>query len=301
MRCMTLAAELSLNDVISNVKAKPPTHTSQAKAIQRLPNLAPAPPQPQQPQTARPRAARASSSRKYATNHALVGVNHQAKSKFIETHFDRAEWLDGTTFEADDINIDLGSRTNNYFSSYHFGNLPSSSGIKANHYPAVAQQSQLHNYYAKNNWAMMTANDRHGVDSMTKAWADTLKKARQLDLPDWIRPTELQVFVPHLDMLDCISWPYFQDYVIQHPEMQHGELQWLAACTSGVQVEWDGAIEDALCIDGPTGRRRFTAEAETTIRDLQKWSLAASYRAFMPGIDGQIPIRTAEDTGVKLV
>jgi hypothetical protein len=63
-------------------------------------------------------------------------------------------------------------------------------------------------------------------------------------------------------MLDCISWPYFRDYVIQHPEMQHGELQWLAACTSGVQVNWRGTIEDALCVDGPTGRKRFTAEAE---------------------------------------
>jgi len=83
--------------------------------------------------------------------------------------------------------------------------------------------------------------------------------------------------------------------------MQHGELQWLAACTSGVQVNWRGTIEEALCVDGPTGRRRFTAEAEATIRDLQEWSLAASYRAFMPGIDGQIPIRTAEDAGVKQV
>jgi len=83
-------------------------------------------------------------------------------------------------------------------------------------------------------------------------------------------------------------------------------------------VNWRGTIEEALCVDGPTGRRRFTAEAEVrslklcllclvtdilqaTIRDLQEWSLAASYRAFMPGIDGQIPIRTAEDAGVKQV
>ncbi|KAF4443919.1 Conidial development fluffy [Fusarium acutatum] len=287
----------------------------------------------------------------------LVGVNHQAKSKFIETLFNRAEWLDGTTFEADDMNIDLGSRTKSYFSSYHFGNLPFSSGIKANHYPAVAQQSQLQNYYSKHNWAMMTANDGHGVDSVTKAWADTLKKARQLvtegakpdvltgtfpcvaalfdkeeyeaapmkskwavqfiysarrqdysftsmaatyaDPPDWIRPTELQAFVPHIDVLDCISWLYLRDYVIQHPEMKHGELQWLAACTSGVQVNWRGTIEEALCVDSLTGRKRFTAEAEATIRDLQKWSLAASYRAFMPGMDGQIPIGTAEGAGLK--
>ncbi|KAF4340016.1 conidial development fluffy [Fusarium beomiforme] len=316
-----------------------------------------------------------SRSRAVVVSQRLVGVNDQAKSKFIENLFDRGEWLDGTVFEADEMNIDLGTRTQSYF-SYNFGNLPFSSGIKANHYPAVAQQSQLQIYYAKNNWAMMTANDGHGVDSVTKAWADTLKKARQLVsdgakpddltgtfpyvaalfdegeyeaapmiskwavrfiysarrqdyaftsmaavwvvwavmrwqinptpqtyayLPEWIRPTELQVFVPHIDMLDCISWPYFRDYVIQHPEMQHGELQWLAACTSGVQVKWPGTIEDALCIDGPTGRKRFTAEAEETIRDLQKWSLAASYRAFMPGIDGNIVIRTAENSGVKPV
>ena len=83
-------------------------------------------------------------------------------------------------------------------------------------------------------------------------------------MPDWIRPTELQVFVPHIDMLDCISWPYFRDYIIQHPEMQHGELQWLAACTSGVQVQWDGTIEEAICVDGATGRKRFTPEAEVS-------------------------------------
>ncbi|KAM0548165.1 hypothetical protein ACHAPJ_009963 [Fusarium lateritium] len=302
----------------------------------------------------------------------LTGVNHQAKSKFIETLFDRGEWLDGTIFEADAMpGIDLGSRTKSYF-SYNFGNLPFSSGIKANHYPAVAQQGQLQNYYAKHNWSMMTANDGHGVDSVTKAWADTLQKARQLvteganpddltgtfpsvaalfdkaeyetapmiskwavqfiysarrqdysftsmaavwvvwvvmrwqinptpetyaDMPDWIRPTELQVFVPHIDMLDCISWPYFRDYIIQHPEMQHGELQWLAACTSGVQVHWHGTIEEALCIDETTKRKRFTEEAQTAVRDIWNWSLASSYRAFMPGIDGNIPIRTVEDAG----
>lgn len=35
------------------------------------------------------------------------------------------------------------------------------------------------------------------------------------------------------------------------------------------------------------------------MKDLRNWSLAASYRAFMPGIDGNIPIRTVEDAGVS--
>ncbi|KAM0207699.1 hypothetical protein ACHAPQ_006589 [Fusarium lateritium] len=310
-----------------------------------------------------------SKSRAVVVSERIVGANNQAKSKFIETLFDRTEWLDGTIFEADGMPTDLGSRTQSYF-SYNFGNLPFSSGIKANHYPAVAQQGQLQNYYAKHNWAMMTANDGHGVDSVTKAWADTLQKARQMvaeganpddltgtfpsvaalfdkneyenapmiskwavqfiysarrqdyaftsmaavwvvwivmrwqinptpetyaEMPDWIRPTELQVFVPHIDMLDCISWPFFRDYIIQRPEMQHGELQWLAACTSGVQAYWRGTIEEALCVDETTGRRRFTPEAEEAVRDLKNWSLASSYRVFMPGIDGNIPIRTVEN------
>jgi hypothetical protein len=109
----------------------------------------------------------------------IVGANNQAKSKFIEILFDRTEWLDGTIFEADDAPIDIGSRTRSY-SSYNFGNLPFSSGIKANHYPAVAQQGQLQNYYTKHKWAMMTATDGHGIDSVTKVWADTLREARQM-------------------------------------------------------------------------------------------------------------------------
>lgn len=131
-------------------------------------------------------------------------------------------------------------------------------------------------------------------------------------MPDWIRPTELQVFVPHIDMIDCIIWPYHRDYVIQRPEMQHGGLQWLAACTAGVKTCWAGTIEDALCVDEATGKRRLNAKAEVcsleyltrnktdqgqaTLRDLNNWSLAASYRVFMPGIDGNIPIRTMEDS-----
>lgn len=81
-------------------------------------------------------------------------------------------------------------------------------------------------------------------------------------MPDWIRPTELQVFVPHIDILDCITWPYFRDYIIQRPEMQHGGLQWLAACSAGVKVTWAGTVEDALCIDEATGKRRLNEEAE---------------------------------------
>ncbi|KAM0425663.1 hypothetical protein ACHAPT_009195 [Fusarium lateritium] len=298
----------------------------------------------------------------------FLGSSGKAQNEFIETLFDRTEWVEGLTIPTEAIPIDLKTRTQSYFSS-NFGNLPFSSGIKANHYPSAAQRNQLQNYYAKHNWAMMTANDGHGVASVTKAWADTLKNARQLiakgvnpdeltgsfptvaalfdkkeyeaapmiskwavqfiysarhqdysftsmaavwvvwvvmrwminptpdtysvsvfhnstgdshldlwlyqkvegigllanitqAMPDWIRPTELQVFVPHIDMIDCITWPYFRDYVIQHPEMQHGGLQWLAACTAGVKVSWPGSVEDALCVDEATGRRKLNAEAE---------------------------------------
>ncbi|KAM6532496.1 hypothetical protein FSOLCH5_001919 [Fusarium solani] len=283
----------------------------------------------------------------------LLGSSGEAQNKFIETLFDRTEWVQGVTIPTEAVPIDLKARTQCYFSS-NFGNLPFSSGIKANHYPPEAQRGQLQNYYAKHNWAMMTANDGHGMASVTKAWADTMNKARQLiasgvkpdeltgpfptvaalfdkreydtapmiskwavqfiyssqhedysftsmasvwiAMPDWIRPTELQVFVPHIDMIDCIIWPYFRDYVIQRPEMQHGGLQWLAACTAGVKASWAGTVDDALCVDEATGKRKLNAEAEATLRDLNNWSLAASYRAFMPGIDGNIPIRTMEDS-----
>ncbi|KAJ3523718.1 hypothetical protein NM208_g12342 [Fusarium decemcellulare] len=304
----------------------------------------------------------------------LLGTNRESQSKFIETLFDRTEWVDGGAFTFDPEHPDLGSRTWSYVSST-FGNLPFSSGIKANHYPEVAQRGQLQNYYAEHNWAMMTANDGHGVASVTKAWADTLKHAKQLivegvspekligtfpsvaalfdkdeyerasmigkwavrfiysarrkdysftsmaavwvawitmrwmvhptpetyaDLPEWLRPTELQVFVPHIDMLDCISWPFFRDYYIQHPERQRGDLQWLAACTSGVRVFWEGTIEEALCVDEATGTRIFTPKAEAIVRDLRNWSLAASYRAFLPGIDGGPRSIEVRDTGEVL-
>jgi hypothetical protein len=64
----------------------------------------------------------------------------------------------------------------------------------------VAQQGQLQNYYAKHNWSMMTANDGHGVDSVTKAWADTLKKARQL-VTEGANPDDLTGMFPSVAAL----------------------------------------------------------------------------------------------------
>lgn len=117
------------------------------------------------------------------------------------------------------MNIDLGSRTKSYF-SYHFGNLPFSSGIKANHYPAVAQQSQLQNYCAKHNWAMMTANDGHGVDSVTKAWADTLKKARQL-VTEGAKPDDLTGTFP------CVAALFDKDEYESAPMISKWAVQFI--------------------------------------------------------------------------
>ncbi|KAF4977197.1 hypothetical protein FZEAL_6225 [Fusarium zealandicum] len=299
----------------------------------------------------------------------FFSAESRAHSKFIETLFDKEEWLGEATPEAQPVRIELGARTRSHLSS-RFGNLPFSSGIKANHYPPPAQQGQLQNYYARHKWAMMTANDGYGVKSVTTVWADTVQEGRRLiaegvppeeligtfpavgalldekeyesapmvskwavrfiyscthrdyfftslaavwvvwnmmrwminptpetyaALPEWLRPTQLQVFVPHIDMLDCVVWPYFRDYYIQHPEMQHGDLRWVEASASGIRTRWEKSIEEALYVDEATGKQRLTAEAEARIRDLNNWSLAASYRAFMPGIDGKIPIRTVED------
>lgn len=129
----------------------------------------------------------------------LLGSSGEAQNKFIETLFDRTEWVQGVTIPIEAAPIDLKARTQCYFSS-NFGNLPFSSGIKANHYPPAAQRSQLQNYYAKHNWEMMTANDGHGMASVTKAWADTMNKARQL-IASGVKPEELTGAFPTVTAL----------------------------------------------------------------------------------------------------
>lgn len=82
-----------------------------------------------------------------------------------------------------------------------------------------------------------------------------------VEMPEWLRPTELQCFVPHIEFVDCIVWPYMRDYIIQHPDMQR-DLHWLADSSTSVRCAWSGTPDEALCVDVGTGHKRFTEAAE---------------------------------------
>ncbi|ORY56146.1 uncharacterized protein BCR38DRAFT_461796 [Pseudomassariella vexata] len=110
-------------------------------------------------------------------------------------------------------------------------------------------------------------------------------------IPDWLRPTELQLVIPHVEVVECVAWPYLRDFVIQNPAMQDN-LQWLAESSSSMRCAWAGTREEALVVNEITGHRQFTEAAEASVRKLSNWSLAPSIRAYIPNIDRHVTIRT---------
>ncbi|KAF4338404.1 major facilitator superfamily transporter [Fusarium beomiforme] len=46
-------------------------------------------------------------------------------------------------------------------------------------------------------------------------------------MPEWIRPTNYQLFTPHISMADFVIWPAFRELVVQLPQFQE-RMAWLA-------------------------------------------------------------------------
>ncbi|EEU34276.1 uncharacterized protein NECHADRAFT_50387 [Fusarium vanettenii 77-13-4] len=71
-------------------------------------------------------------------------------------------------------------------------------------------------------------------------------------MPEWIRPTPNQLFIPHINMVDFAIWPAFRELVVQLPSMQE-HMEWLIDLSNSIQCEWPYELDQALCKDEVTG------------------------------------------------
>ncbi|RSM13237.1 hypothetical protein CDV31_005941 [Fusarium ambrosium] len=71
-------------------------------------------------------------------------------------------------------------------------------------------------------------------------------------MPEWIRPTPNQLFIPHINMVDFAIWPAFRELVVQLPSMQE-HMEWLIDLSNSIQCEWPYELDQALYKDETSG------------------------------------------------
>ncbi|KAF2123537.1 hypothetical protein P153DRAFT_380035 [Dothidotthia symphoricarpi CBS 119687] len=112
-------------------------------------------------------------------------------------------------------------------------------------------------------------------------------------IPEWLRPTPNQLFMPHITILDFVLWPAFRELAAQIPAMQQ-RMEWLMDYSINLHCDWSFPVEEAFRIDEVTGRLDLCDLAKTSLRDLSNWSLRPSFRGYVSNADSYVRIRTDE-------
>ncbi|KAI8931522.1 hypothetical protein NX059_011181 [Plenodomus lindquistii] len=110
-------------------------------------------------------------------------------------------------------------------------------------------------------------------------------------IPEWLRPTPNQLFMPHINIVDFVPWPAFRELVVQIPTMQE-RMEWLMDMSLTTRCDWQFPTKEALAKDEETGLWDLCPMAKETIRDLSNWSVAPSFRGYVSNADTYVRIRT---------
>ncbi|KAJ4985633.1 bZIP transcription factor [Stagonosporopsis vannaccii] len=122
-------------------------------------------------------------------------------------------------------------------------------------------------------------------------WMISLSQETYDAIPKWLRPVPTQLFVPHIPVLDFVIWPKLREFAVSTPLMQE-KLDWLIDLSTHIQCQWPFTLEKATCKDKETGHTSLTDQAQECIATLSNWSLAPSFRAYVPNADLYVLIRS---------
>lgn len=112
-------------------------------------------------------------------------------------------------------------------------------------------------------------------------------------IPEWLRPTPNQLFMPHINMLDYIPWPAFRELAVQIPAMQE-RMEWLMDMSNTLQCDWSFPIGEPIHRAEETGLSDLCPSAKKSLRDLSNWSVGPSFRGYVSNADSYVRIRVEE-------
>jgi hypothetical protein len=110
-------------------------------------------------------------------------------------------------------------------------------------------------------------------------------------LPEWLRPSPNQLFMPHISAVDFIVWPTLRELVVQIPALQE-RMEWLMNMSINIKCDWPYAMGEALCENKETGQTDLCDAARDAVRDLANWSVGPSFRGYIGNADSYVRIRT---------
>ncbi|KAJ5668464.1 uncharacterized protein N7477_007034 [Penicillium maclennaniae] len=108
-------------------------------------------------------------------------------------------------------------------------------------------------------------------------------------MPQWLRPTTIQITVPHAPWIDNIPWPQIRDLLIQHPD-KYTYSSFADLYSPHVVVNWPFNPMGAVCETkhGLVIHPNF----EKHIRNLDNWTVSSRFKERLPEVTAIIDERS---------
>ena len=118
-------------------------------------------------------------------------------------------------------------------------------------------------------------------------WQVLLDEPSWQQMPDWLRPTQLQLTKAHPAWIDRMAWPKVRDYLIEHPEITLDDIA--ATYASSFFVSWNYDPSHVLIsVDAESKVVITNPVFEEHIRQLKNWSVSEPFRQRFPELSALI-------------
>jgi hypothetical protein len=112
-------------------------------------------------------------------------------------------------------------------------------------------------------------------------WEVLLDEPSWNQMPDWLRPTQLQLTMPHAAWIDRMPWPKMRDYLIGHPDITLDDIA--AVYSSSFYIRWQYDPSHVLISVDDQSKVVITNPIfEEHIRQLKNWGLGDAFRQKFP-------------------
>ena len=118
-------------------------------------------------------------------------------------------------------------------------------------------------------------------------WQVLLDEPSWQQMPEWLRPTQLQLTKAHPAWIDRMSWPKVRDYLIEHPEITLDDIA--ATYASSFFVSWTYDPSHVLISVDAESRMVITNPVfEEHIRQLKNWGVGEPFRSRFPELSALV-------------
>ncbi|KAL1305430.1 hypothetical protein AAFC00_002314 [Neodothiora populina] len=104
-------------------------------------------------------------------------------------------------------------------------------------------------------------------------------------LPDWARPTNLQMVTAHPPWIDHIPWPQVRNFLIGH-STRFLQEEFSMPYFAGLSVNWPHDLDHATTTDPVSGEVVISSAFEHHLRNLDNWSLGTVFSQTYPELAG---------------